>query len=65
MRNLFLRDYSDDVARVASLDLELIRSGVEQAAQRLDSRAIVSGTVAAAIAGAAAGAVVGAIVTTL
>jgi hypothetical protein len=65
MRNLFLRDYSDDVARVASLDLALIRSGVEQAAQRLDSRAIVSGTVAAAIAGAAAGAVVGAIVTTL
>lgn len=58
---LFARDYADEVDRVKSLDPELMRSGVQEMAERLDSRALLRVTAIAAVAGAVAGGVVGAI----
>ena len=59
--HLFVRDYADEVDRVKSLDLELMRSGLQEIAERLDSRALLRVTATAAIAGAVAGGIVGAI----
>lgn len=56
---LFARDYTDEVARVQALDLGLMRDGVQELAERLDSRALLRVTAVAAIAGAIAGGVVG------
>lgn len=58
-RKLFEQDYADEVDRVQSLDPELMRSGVQEMAERLDSRALLRVTATAAIAGAIAGGVVG------
>ena len=61
-RLLFERDYADEVDRVESLDLELMRSGVQEMAERLDSRALLRVTAVAAVAGAIAGGVVGGVI---
>jgi hypothetical protein len=58
---LFKLDYADEVDRVASLDLELMRSGVQEAAGRLDSGALLRVTAIAAVAGAVTGGLVGAV----
>jgi hypothetical protein len=58
---LFALDYADEVDRVRSLNLELMRSGVQELAERIDSRALLRVTAVAAIAGAVAGGVVGGI----
>lgn len=58
---LFLSDYADEVERVESLDLALLRAGAEEVAGRLDNRTLTSVTALAGVAGAAAGGIVGAI----
>lgn len=57
---LFALDYADEVDRVERLDAGLMRAGVEHAAARLDTGAMVSMTGVAAVAGAVAGALVAA-----
>lgn len=59
---LYTADYADEVDRVESLDPELMRSAVGEAAERLDSQALLRVTLVAALAGGGAGAVLGAIV---
>jgi hypothetical protein len=54
-RRLFERDYADEVDRVQSLDLELMRAAVQEMAERLDSRALLRVTAIAAVLGAIAG----------
>lgn len=56
---MFVKDYADEVDRVQSLDLDLMRAGVQEIAERLDSRALMRVTAVAAIAGAVAGGIVG------
>jgi hypothetical protein len=59
LRKLFDRDFADEVDRVQSLDLSLMRSAVQEMAERLDTRALLRVTAVAAIAGAVAGGLVG------
>jgi hypothetical protein len=61
-RKLFERDYADEVDRVQSLDLDLVRSGVQEMAERLDSRALLRVTAVAAVAGAIAGGLIAGLV---
>lgn len=58
---LYARDHADDASQIESLGLDLMRSAVEDAAERLDRRALVTVTGVAAIAGGLAGAVFGAL----
>jgi hypothetical protein len=53
---LFLLDHADDAARIESLDLGLIRSTVEEGAERIDQRALITVTGIAAVTGAICGA---------
>lgn len=62
IETLFPLDYSDDETAVDSLDLSLVRSALEDASTRLDSRRLTMATgltAAAAVAGALLGSVVG------
>jgi hypothetical protein len=61
LSRLFVRDHADDKARIESLDLDLMRAAVAQAAERLDRQALTRVTGIAAVAGGVAGAVFGAL----
>lgn len=56
-----VRDDNDDVARIEQLDLAHMRAAVQEAANRLDNRALLVARVSAAVAGGVAGAVFGAL----
>jgi hypothetical protein len=60
--HLFARDYAYEVDEVRSLDLDLLRSGAQEAAERLDYRALSSATALAGVVGAITGGIVAAIV---
>lgn len=53
---LFLLDHADDAARIESLNLDLMRSTVEDGAERIDQHALVAVTGVAAVTGAVFGA---------
>jgi hypothetical protein len=57
---LFKQDHVGDVEKIRSLDLSLLRAGVEHAAARLDNRAVVAVYGWVGLAGTIAGAIVGA-----
>jgi hypothetical protein len=61
LASVFVRDHEDDVARIETLDLSLVRASVEETAKRLDTRAIALATAGGALAGGLAGAALGAL----